>query len=344
MNFTQVLKRIPYAAGVLAGLLAGCAARAPADAPQVAAVDQALTVIDCQNQAAQCLGTLPSPDKITSCRTDMQSCLMQAQSDQQAQATALGQCTSDAMTCGQSAVSFADAMTCRQTFQDCVNGVVQLPPAPTTPPPPTFPMLPGAGSGSGTGGATGGGALAGADQCRQDALSCVQSASGPGDVATCAGGYRTCVGALLPAPATSPVTPPPLPSGGGTTGAGAPGLPGIPDLQACRQDALTCVGNASGPADIAACNDAYRTCAGLPALPTLPTLPSGGGGAAGAGGAGTPGAGTDCLQALSQCLLTGGMPTDCASQASDCAGVAAPMLPTPPSLPGLPGLPGAPAH
>jgi hypothetical protein len=268
---------------------------------------------------------------------DMQTCLTQAQMDQQTQATALGKCASDAATCGQSAKSFADAMTCRQSFQDCVSKVVQLPSPPTTPPPPTFPMLPpgaggGGGGSAGSGGGAGGG-LAGANECRQAALTCVQAAKSPADVATCADGYNKCITALLP------MSPPPPPSGGGTGNVDGPDLS---KLQMCQQTALSCVQAAKGASDVAKCNDAYRTCAGLPAVPSLPTPPTGGG-TAGAGGGlpggfpgGLPGGGTDCLQSLGQCLLTGGMPQDCASKARACAGLPAVMLPTPPSFPGLP--------
>jgi hypothetical protein len=196
MQLTKAFKRTYYGAGVLAAALSACASNPPSDPSQVAASAQALSVIDCQNKAAQCLGSLPNAEKIKSCRDEIKACVDQLQMDQEKAAKALSHCVADAASCAQDAETFGDAMTCRNGFEDCAAKVVDLTNLPLVP---EFPMLPPAV----------GKALDGADKCRKEALSCVKAGGSPSEIASCADDYRGCVIDLLPAPegARRPVLP-----------------------------------------------------------------------------------------------------------------------------------------
>ncbi|MGD8861584.1 MAG: hypothetical protein PVI30_16365 [Myxococcales bacterium] len=81
-------------------------------------------------------------------------------------------------------------------------------------------------------------------------------------------------------------------------------------MQSCRQDAVSCVQGAAGPADVQACGEAFAACVGIDtsALPSLsgppanlPEPPDLGGGLS------SPPA-TGCLEQLRSCVLGGGSP------------------------------------
>jgi hypothetical protein len=344
---------------LLAAALAACASNPPSNPSHVAGTAQALAVVDCQNTAAQCLGVLPSQDKIKSCREEIKGCIDQLQMDAQQKATELGACVSDAQSCVQGAETFGDAMTCRQGFEDCAGTAVDLTDLPAAP---QFPMLP----------PEVGAALDGAGKCSQDALSCVKAGSSSSDIASCADTYRACVIALLPEGSGElPKLPPEiaaaldgaktcgqdalscvkagssasdiascadayrgcvtdlLPTQSGGASVEVPTLP--PEIAAaldgakkCSQDALSCVKAGSSSSDIASCADTYRGCV-IALLPEgsgeLPGLPI------------VPGEGADCLNDLGQCIKGGTSPATCATQARSCIGLPALTLPT---LPGLP--------
>jgi hypothetical protein len=274
MNAMQWSKQILCGIGALAGLSAGCTASAPSTSstPQVSSVEEAVTIFDCQSAAMACLGTFPNPTQIGKCRTDLQSCLGDAQKSLQAQGDALSKCRSDAATCAQGAKDAAGALACRSAFQTCVGSVASGTSTSGT-----------SGAGGGTAGSsaagTGGSGAPGGGQagvggpasdCRTAALDCVRSAKSPADTAACGDAFRTCVTKALPAPS----------AGGGSGGIGAPGA-AFGKLDQCRQDGLTCVSKATSPEAVRACGDTYRTCVGLPALPTPPSFPIPGIGAAG---------------------------------------------------------------
>ena len=310
---------------------AGCAAQVPGDEANVSATSEALTVMDCQTTAAECLGTMPSAATITQCRDDFNTCLGTAASDAQSQANGLADCRDTAVTCAQTASTFADAAQCRTDFNTCISAIIQLP-SPPAPPTLSLPMpgisdgglpnLPAPGSNQ---------LLSGEADCRSTAMSCVQSANGDVNaVAACASDFRTCMGKVLSQAAggVSLPTPPSLPDAG------------LPN-SGCRSDAMDCVQSASGdPQALTACRDAYLSCMGVDtsALPKpdggLPTPPAPPGGTGGSMSlppltpptpptlpTPPPPPGGDCLQSLNSCLLGGGMPTDCAQQARTCAGM-----------------------
>src|SRR5262245_52332008 len=99
MKTKQSLRSVLCIAAALTfAVTSGCGTHTGSNAaPQVSAVEEAVTIFDCQSQAVQCLGTMPSPDKIKQCRDGMQSCLSDLQKQVQAEDQKLAQCRMDAV-------------------------------------------------------------------------------------------------------------------------------------------------------------------------------------------------------------------------------------------------------
>ena len=87
--------RFFVATGLVLGT--GCAVQAPSEGADVSVSNQALTVIDCQTAAAECLGVLPSAQTITQCRDEFNACLGDVATDAQSQADGLTACRDAAM-------------------------------------------------------------------------------------------------------------------------------------------------------------------------------------------------------------------------------------------------------
>lgn len=300
-------------AGLL--LFAGCAGQVTSDSPDVAATAQAVTLIDCQTDAAECLGALPSPAGVVDCRNEFDLCTAGVADEAVANVGNLGDCRDAAVECAANASSFTDAAQCRMDFEACLGGAVSLPtlPAPgLNLPDLNLPDL-------GTGGvlpdavAT----LEATDMCRQDAADCVVAAAG--DVAAtadCADAFRMCVGDVLTTVGSGTGG-----STGGSMGGGGTSTPpmgGGSSLTDCRDQAVECVDMAAGdPSDVAQCGEDYAACVGvdpngglLGNAGTIVTLPV----------RGTL-EGADCLINLQTCVLGGGSLSDCVDEARMCAGL-----------------------
>jgi hypothetical protein len=245
MTYTRNAKGIFWALSAAVSVSAGCSTSAPQQSEPVSAVEEAVTLFDCQSQAVQCLGNLPAADKIASCRTDLVACIGDAQKDLQTEDQSIATCRTDAGKCAQAARSLSDAMKCRTDLQSCIGAIVQVP-------------VGGAGGANSEQGAGGAGPLETLAACRTTALQCVRDAKNPEDVAACRTDFDKC----------APRITPPLAGAGGELG----------KAQSCRADALSCVSKAKTPEDAAACQTTYRSCVGLPTAPPARTLPSGGAG------------------------------------------------------------------
>jgi hypothetical protein len=273
------------------GVAAGCAANvAPNAEGDAVALAMALSVVDCQTIAAECLGVMPTLETVRTCRDGVRACLAEVADGVAEQATGVTACRDAAVECGTQATGFADASMCRAEFEACASDVIDLPALPTAPmlPLPTLPPTGGMASGPGT-------VIGGAGQCRQDALACVQDAAG--DVvatATCAEGFRQCVGDAL-------------------AGGASPSLPGGRDASAspgCRDEALACVQGANTRDEVQACGEGFAACVGLDPS----SVPS-----PGAARPAVPDPG--CLDGLRECVLAGTNPSECIDHARICAGI-----------------------
>jgi len=204
----------------------GCATHQERGSDPVA-TEQALTVIDCQTQAAECLGTSPTAELIDACRTEVQACLSDVVGEAQATASAVGECAQASAECASNATTAEEAAACRADFEACVGDVVELP----DPPPP--PDLPDPGP-----------ALEAANACRQTAVDCASEAASAEDIAACGEAFRACIAELVPE--IDLPDPPPRPDLG--------------PLLACRDEARACIEGAQGADDVSVCRDAFASC------------------------------------------------------------------------------------
>jgi hypothetical protein len=301
-NVGKIMRSVLF---VLPGLAAACATQTEDDGAQTRATAQAVTVIECESQHAECLGVMPSDELVMMCEAQHMQCLDDAAAGAPPATGDFATCRDAAIACAQSAGSFADALRCRGDFETCLGAAAPSLPLPTFPGLPTpgagsdagvgAPGSPGAPSGPGAPGLPGAGLLTGAGECRDAAFDCAAAAAGSlSGVAACADGFRTCLGDLLT---------------GGPSGPSDPDAGVVPP--AVDPDASTppVDPDASVPPP-----DPTPPSPGLPGLPGLPGFPGGG---AGPGSSGSP---IDCLANLNSCLLGGGTPTDCAAEARACAG------------------------
>jgi hypothetical protein len=242
MTYTRNAKGIFWALTAAVSVSAGCSTSAPQQSEPISAVEEAVTLFDCQSQAVQCLGNMPAPDKIASCRTDLVTCIGDVQKDLQAEDQSIATCRMDAGKCAQAARSGSDAMKCRSDLQSCIGAAVQAP-------------MGGAGGANSEAGAGGAGPLETLAACRTTALECVRAAKTPADMATCRTDFAKC----------APRVTPPLAGAGGELG----------KAQGCRADALSCVSKAKTPEEAATCRTNYRACVGLPTAPPARTPPTG---------------------------------------------------------------------
>jgi hypothetical protein len=226
MNVTHAWRQFLGAGGAFA--FAACTATAAPDQRDVAAVQAAVTLIECQTQAAECLGLFPDATKIADCRHGLETCVGDVAANGEAQASAVGMCAQSGIECARSAMSFDQAAMCRANLEDCARGSITLPDPPMISPP----DLPD---------------LSGAAMCRDTARSCVESAGSASDVGECGTKFTDCLSALVPSVPTG--TAPALPS-----------PPSLDAVRACREQGVTCVSAASDVASIATCAQTFREC------------------------------------------------------------------------------------
>jgi hypothetical protein len=116
----------PYAVALSAALtwLGGCAGADTSSTEQPSALEAALTspILKCQEDHASCIGTAKSLSDAQSCDKAFGSCLMGANTQQQATATGFQKCQQDAATCLQTNGA-KGAAQCRTDFEACANGL-----------------------------------------------------------------------------------------------------------------------------------------------------------------------------------------------------------------------------
>lgn len=211
--------------------VSACTAPATPQQTEVGAVEGAISLIECQTQAAECLGLFPTASEIDSCREAFEKCVGDVAGERAAQASTLDMCAQTGRECALNAKSFEDAAMCRSTFEACTNGIVSppdLPPVPTV-------DLP---------------EISDTAKCRDMTLTCVQSATSAANVQACGVSFRDCLSAELPnVPRVPTGTPPTLPT-----------QPSLDAVRACRDDALTCVGATADTAGTASCATMFREC------------------------------------------------------------------------------------
>jgi hypothetical protein len=102
----------------------GCATEAPKEADKIAAETSALQVLDCQAQAATCLGLLPTPAKILSCRKNVEACIDGAAADVEMTVSSVVDCNTAALDCAKGVKKLSDARACREAYTTCTADIV----------------------------------------------------------------------------------------------------------------------------------------------------------------------------------------------------------------------------
>ena len=303
---------------------ASCAAPeggAPAD---VALAAEAVTVVDCQTEAAECLGMMPSRQQVGQCQAEWRMCVGDAAGSGglgtgSGARAAISDCGTQAAECTRNADSLADATMCRAEYEACVGDLIDLPErrVPRVNPP----GLPRAGAGD----------LAdGVNSCRDSALTCAREAGRDLQaVAACADEFTSCARELLGMGTDDDSDD----DGSDDDGSDDDGS------DDCIAEARACVEGAAGEGDLRDCASQYLECAGpgarnprrrlpelpelpdLPDLPDLPELPDLPGRRGGGPDLPSRSAAADCLESLSDCLENGGSSAGCVEDARACAGL-----------------------
>ena len=110
------------------GVLTGCgvdAAPSTQSAPvlDTATATQAVTLLDCQKQAATCVQTAKSFTAIGACTANFQSCTTQAATDAVGQSDLLASCRAKSNTCLKGALTLSDITACRTVLESCTADV-----------------------------------------------------------------------------------------------------------------------------------------------------------------------------------------------------------------------------
>lgn len=216
--------------------LAGCAASAPPESSDEGAAvaesaPQALTLAECAAQRDKCYAQNPLFGLLT-CPLQYTQCTVTASNGIPAAVTSAindtAACARTAATCLGKATNAAGALQCRQAEADCVAAVVdaRLPPVVT-----------------------------GTAQCIDDAVSCVRASETTNDVAGCAGDLQNCavdqaVSALPPAVGTA-----------------------ITDINACTNQLRVCTNEAGSASDLETCREEDVSCVGNALGVPIPQAP-----------------------------------------------------------------------
>jgi hypothetical protein len=280
-------------------LAIGCAKTMPDG--NITMENQALEeeVATCQSASQDCLLSAGSINGIQACRTAFTTCLEEAAGQIDKVRTDLAACRDQSQKCLQEAKDAASVGRCRAALTECTakanpaGGDVQIPTIDAgiiTPPEVNIPGM----------------------ECAQKAMECALSGKDP---LTCADEARKCATALIPDSGFPTV--PEIPGIGDL-----PTIPGLGDLpgadcmakmrdcvQAGEKDLLTCASDARACMSESVPDDTIPTNPGI----DIPTIPD--------GGITLPG--SECRQALRDCLDAGTDPATCASDARKCVREAA---------------------
>ncbi len=302
------------------GTLAGCGvspSQGSEAAPSlnVGTTAQAVTLTDCQKQAATCVQAAKSFAAVGACTTTFTACSVQAAKDAVGQPNLLANCTSKANSCLDGAVTLSDITACRTVYDACASDIVStagdaltnaVSTAKSAIDKATQVALTTLQDASGVASS----ALDAVGACESTADSCIKGALSVTNVSSCQDIFETCLGgAVTVADKAVGDLPVPTPSQVAT------------DFTACQKQATSCLDGAVSITDISACKGTLQTCVNgattvvdqtvadinslLPPIIQLPT----------ATGALT------CSQTAAQCLLTpGANPVTCATQATTCLG------------------------
>jgi hypothetical protein len=296
--------------------LMGCSADPgtsdPVDSIETATSQEAVTLVDCQQQVTACTLAARSLSDLGGCTAKFQACTTQAAADLVGQGNLLTNCRSAANKCLEGALTAADITKCRGLFETCTKdvattantalgdiiGTAQTAVQKTTQA--ALDIINAAG-----GAATG--ALDAVNACVKESNQCFSGATLPVNVSGCQQAAEACINHAVTLVST--VTDP-LP--GPNPGEIATGL-----LQ-CQSEINACLDKAISSVDVAACNGALQLCVKntsgfvdqtvndintlLPPFFQLPTLTK-------------P---VDCASQAAQCLLAMKSPLDCANQAATC--------------------------
>jgi hypothetical protein len=300
--------------------LGGCAADAgsstvPERSETVSATsEQALTIVDCQNQVASCVKSAKSFLDLGGCTASFQACTTQAAADLAGQSNLLKSCRTSANACLQGALTLSDIKACRSVFDACAadvqstatDAVAEAIKAAKDAIDKATNIAVGViqdASGVATG------ALDALATCTKQADSCLAAVVSLNGISTCQASFEKCAGAAV-ALVDKVVAPLPVPTPTEIANALAP----------CQTKAQACLKGAVTATDISACQGALQTCVKNVTsvadstvddvnklLPPAIQLP-------------TPTQTVDCSTAATQCLLNLGNPIDCANQAAKCLG------------------------
>jgi hypothetical protein len=276
------------------------------------AVQEAVTLIDCQKQVTSCTLAAKSLSDLGRCTSQFQACSAQAAVDLVGQGNLLTDCRAAANKCLDGALTSADITKCRGLFDACTKDVAAtanaalgdaISAAKTTVGKATQTAIDLINAAGGT--ATG--ALDAVNACVQESNQCFGGATILADVAGCQKAAEACINHAVTFinTATDPL-PGPNP---GEIAAG---------LTQCQGQVSACLDKAVTTLDVSACNGALQLCVKNTAgfvdqtvgdvnslLPPFFQLP----------GVTKP---VDCAAQAASCLLAMTSPLDCATQATTC--------------------------
>lgn len=297
--------------------LGGCAAQpAPEPAPEaeskdVAETAEAVTLRDCQSQLALCVRASRNLGALAECTADFGACGVQAARDLDDQRKSLVDCRLDAAECLDAADTAAEIRACRTDYNECADSVV------TNAVETAIDAAQGAiddafaQAGAVIGGIVGtaGEAIDTLRECRMDAVDCLRSVGSANQAMYCQAVFNECAaGAIDIAESLIEPLPGPTPS---------EIIEGFTD---CRMAGQDCLAGALTERDITACSGLIATCVDDAADLAEATveevdgiiddlLPP---------GVPTPLEILECNNELAVCLLSFGLPLQCAAEARVC--------------------------
>lgn len=296
------MQQVLVAAAVAA--MFGCGAETAPETSQASVAKQAVTVVDCGSQLAQCTLAARGFRALGACSTAFNDCNIQAAQDLLDTEDLLADCREDSQACLRGAVSLSDIRACRSVFDSCSSDVLDAAgdvvdeavgtaqDAIDEAAQAAIDIIQDA-----TGAA--GDALELVNTCREASTDCLTSADNVSDVLDCQEVFEQCaVDAVDLASELVDELPGPTPA------------EIVAAVEDCTSESDECLSGALAVSDIRACRTVLTACVDAAAgivEETVSDLPIP-----------TPAEVIDCNLGLTQCLLTSLNPVACINEANEC--------------------------
>lgn len=296
--------------------LGGCAVDAPPapaaeESREIVETVQAVTLRDCQSQLALCVRAARNLGDLAECSSDFTACGIQAAADLDDQRQSLADCRLEAAECLDAADTAAEIRACRADYTACADDVVTnaVDTALDAAQDAIEDAFAQAGALIGNIIGTTGEAIDVLRECRMDATDCLSRVNTPEAARYCQAVFTDCAGGAIDL-AESLIEPLPGPTPSEI-------IEGFSD---CRAEGRACLAGALTERDITACSDLLATCVDDAADLAQSTveevddiigqlLPP---------GVPTPLEILECNNELALCLLSFGLPLQCAAEAREC--------------------------